>query len=109
MAFCLEKIAIGSYLSMAAHPDGSNRAFFSNQMGKVWLVNIPAQGSEGELELDESNPFVDLTDQVYFDNSKFRMMGMAFHLDFANLIVIRLSGQDAQEDAHVTQMSIVIH
>ncbi|KAI3843906.1 hypothetical protein MKX03_001756, partial [Papaver bracteatum] len=27
---CLEKIANGSYLDMAAHPDGSNRVFLAN-------------------------------------------------------------------------------
>ncbi|KAB2089716.1 hypothetical protein ES319_A03G080400v1 [Gossypium barbadense] len=30
---CLEKIGEGNYLDMVAHPDGSNRAFFSNQQG----------------------------------------------------------------------------
>ncbi|KAK4264252.1 hypothetical protein QN277_025459 [Acacia crassicarpa] len=79
---CLEKIGNGSYLNMVAHPDGSNRAFFSNQMGKVWLATLPAEGSGGKMELDESSPFVDLTDRVYFD-SAFGMMGMAFHPDFA--------------------------
>lgn len=79
---CLEKIGNGSYLNMVAHPDGSNRAFFSNQMGKVWLATLPAEGSGGMMELDESSPFVDLTDQVYFD-TEFGMMGMAFHPDFA--------------------------
>ncbi|MED6216870.1 hipl1 protein [Stylosanthes scabra] len=80
---CLEKIGNGSYLNMVAHPDGSNRAFFSNQMGKVWLATIPADGSGGQLQLDESSPFVDLTDQVYFD-TQFGMMGMAFHPKFAD-------------------------
>lgn len=79
---CLEKIGNGSYLNMVAHPDGSNRAFFSNQMGKVWLATIPEEGSGGELEIDVSSPFVDLTDQVYFD-TQFGMMGMAFHPNFA--------------------------
>ncbi|GLU12285.1 hypothetical protein SLE2022_289790 [Rubroshorea leprosula] len=79
---CLEKIGNGSYLNMAAHPDGSNRAFFSNQEGKIWLATIPKEGSGGTLELDESNPFVDLTDQVHFD-TQFGMMGIAFHPNFA--------------------------
>ncbi|KAK7354125.1 hypothetical protein VNO80_19583 [Phaseolus coccineus] len=79
---CLEKIDNGSYLNMVAHPDGSNRAFFSNQMGKVWLATLPEEGSGGTIALDESSPFVDLTDQVYFD-TQFGMMGMAFHPDFA--------------------------
>ncbi|OIV97086.1 hypothetical protein TanjilG_14000 [Lupinus angustifolius] len=79
---CLEKIGNGSYLNMVAHPDGTNRAFFSNQMGKVWLATLPDEGSGRTLELDESNPFVDLTDQVHFD-TMFGMMGMAFHPNFA--------------------------
>uniref|UniRef100_A0A5B7CBP7 Putative HIPL1 protein-like isoform X1 n=1 Tax=Davidia involucrata TaxID=16924 RepID=A0A5B7CBP7_DAVIN len=80
---CLEKIGNGSYLNMVAHPDGSNRAFFSNQPGKIWLATIPEQGSGEKLGLDESIPFVDLTDQVHYDTS-FGMMGMAFHPNFAH-------------------------
>ena len=80
---CLEKIGNGSYLSMAAHPDGSNLAFFASQQGKIWLATIPDQGSGGSLGLDDSNPFVDLTDEVYFD-TKFGMMGIAFHPNFAH-------------------------
>ncbi|KAL5761894.1 hypothetical protein ACOSP7_018158 [Xanthoceras sorbifolium] len=79
---CLEKIGNGSYLNMVAHPDGSDRAFFSNQAGKIWLVTIPEQGLGGTLGLDESSPFIDLTDEVHFDNS-FGMMGLAFHPNFA--------------------------
>ncbi|KAK7411495.1 hypothetical protein VNO78_02929 [Psophocarpus tetragonolobus] len=79
---CLEKIGNGSFLNMVAHPDGSNRAFFSNQMGRVWLATLPDDGSGGTMELDESSPFIDLTDQVYVD-TVFGMMGMAFHPDFA--------------------------
>ncbi|XP_022994579.1 HIPL1 protein-like [Cucurbita maxima] len=79
---CLEKIGNGSYLNMVAHPDGSNRAFFSNQAGKVWLATIPEMGSGGMLELDESKPFVDLTDVVNLD-TQFGMMGLAFHPNFA--------------------------
>ena len=67
---------------MVAHPDGSNRAFFSNQAGKIWLATIPEQGSGGTMGLDESNPFVDLTDEVHLD-TVFGMMGMAFHPNFA--------------------------
>ncbi|KAL8042143.1 hypothetical protein ABFX02_09G032200 [Erythranthe guttata] len=79
---CLEKIANGSYLNMAAHPDGSNRAFFANQQGKIWLGNIPKQGSGEMLELDEASPFLDITDEVHFD-TEFGMMGIAFHPKFA--------------------------
>lgn len=78
---CLEKIGNGSYLNMVAHPDGSNRAFFSNQQGNIWLATIPEQGSGEVMGLDESNPFVDLTDEVHFD-TLFGMMGMAFHPNF---------------------------
>lgn len=78
---CLEKIGNGSYLAMVPHPDGSNRAFFSNQEGKIWLATIPEQGAGGILGLDESSPFIDLTDEVYFD-TEFGMMGIAFHPNF---------------------------
>ncbi|ESR52921.1 HIPL1 protein [Citrus sinensis] len=79
---CLEKIGNGSYLNMVAHPDGSNRAFFSNQEGKIWLATIPEQGLGETMELDASSPFADLTDEVHFD-TEFGLMGMAFHPNFA--------------------------
>ncbi|XP_065876827.1 HIPL1 protein-like isoform X2 [Euphorbia lathyris] len=79
---CIEKIGNGSYLNMAAHPDGSNRAFFSSQPGKIWLATIPEEGSGGTMQMDESSPFIDLTDEVYF-SSAFGMMGIAFHPNFA--------------------------
>ncbi|CAK9134317.1 unnamed protein product [Ilex paraguariensis] len=79
---CLEKIGNGAYLNMVVHPDGSNRAFFSNQAGKIWLATVPEQDSGETLGLDESSPFVDLTDEVYLDTI-FGMMGMAFHPNFA--------------------------
>lgn len=79
---CLEKIGNGSYLDMAAHPDGSNRAFFSSQEGKIWLATIPEVDSGKVLELDETNPFLDLTDEVHFD-TQFGMMGIAFHPKFS--------------------------
>lgn len=69
---------------MASHPDGTNRAFFSEQSGKVWLANIPEQDSGEILRLeDESSPFVDLTGEVYYDGNSFGLMGMAFHPNFA--------------------------
>lgn len=79
---CLEKIDNGSYLNMVAHPDGSNRAFFSSQGGKIWLATIPDQESGNTMGIDESSPFIDLSDQVYRD-PRFGMMGMAFHPNFA--------------------------
>ncbi|KAI5558743.1 hypothetical protein BDE02_17G062300 [Populus trichocarpa] len=78
---CLEKIANGSYLNMVAHPDGSNRVFLANQPGKIWLATVPAEGSGETLGLDESNPFLDLTDEVYYDTA-LGMMGIAFHPNF---------------------------
>ncbi|KAI3894297.1 hypothetical protein MKX03_001844 [Papaver bracteatum] len=80
---CLEKIGNGSYLNMVAHPDGSNRAFFANQEGKIWLATLPEVDSGGTMELDESSPFLDATDEVHFD-TVFGVMGMAFHPDFAS-------------------------
>ncbi|KAK3136766.1 hypothetical protein QOZ80_5BG0442160 [Eleusine coracana subsp. coracana] len=36
---CLERISTdGSYLTMAAHPDGSSRAILSTKDGKIWLA-----------------------------------------------------------------------
>lgn len=79
---CLEKIATGSYISMVPHPDGSNRALFANQQGKIWLATIPAQGAGGTLELDEDNPFLDLTNEVHSE-ADFGLMSMAFHPNFS--------------------------
>nr|XP_010934011.1 HIPL1 protein [Elaeis guineensis] len=78
---CLERIGNGSYIDMVAHPDGSNRVFFANQAGKIWLATVPEQGSGGTLELDESNPFLDLTDEVHVD-TQLGLMSLAFHPNF---------------------------
>ncbi|KAL6143407.1 hypothetical protein ACLB2K_054102 [Fragaria x ananassa] len=78
---CLEKIGNGSYLNMVPHPDGSNRMFLSDQPGKVWLATVPEEGSGGMLVIDESNPFLDITDQVYAD-IEFGLMGLAFHPNY---------------------------
>ncbi|KMT10430.1 hypothetical protein BVRB_5g115560 [Beta vulgaris subsp. vulgaris] len=78
---CLEKIGNGSYLSMVPLPDGSNRAFFSNQQGKIWLVTLPREGSSGVIELDESRPLLDLSDKVHFD-AEFGLMSIAIHPKF---------------------------
>ncbi|GAA0169189.1 protein-binding activity modulator [Lithospermum erythrorhizon] len=79
---CLEKIGDGTYLNMVAHPDGSNRAFFATQAGKVFLATIPDQDSGQALGLDESSPFVDLSDQVHLDTN-FGLFGLAFHPNFS--------------------------
>ncbi|KAK8954064.1 HIPL1 protein [Platanthera zijinensis] len=80
---CIEKIGNGSYLSLAPHPDGSNRVFLSNQAGLIWLADVPAQGLGGTLELSDSNPFLDLTDIVHSD-TEFGVMGLAFHPNFTS-------------------------
>ncbi|KAL9239548.1 hypothetical protein vseg_013858 [Gypsophila vaccaria] len=79
---CLEKIGNGSYLDMVPHPDGSNRAFFSSQEGKIWLATLPEVGSNGVIEVDESSPFLDLSDIVHFD-AQFGLMSIAAHPKFA--------------------------
>ncbi|XP_031254856.1 HIPL1 protein-like isoform X1 [Pistacia vera] len=78
---CLEKIGSGAYINMVAHPDGSNRVIFSSQEGKIWLANVPEQDSGKTLILDESNPFLDFTDEVHSD-IELGMMGIAFHPKF---------------------------
>ncbi|XP_019224940.1 PREDICTED: HIPL1 protein-like [Nicotiana attenuata] len=80
---CLDKIGNGSYISMVPHPDGSNHIFLCNRQGKVWIATVPEDGSNGMLELDESKPFLDITDQVHFDD-QFGFTGMAFHPNFVN-------------------------
>ncbi|XP_016566746.2 HIPL2 protein-like [Capsicum annuum] len=80
---CLEKIGNGFYIGMAPHPDGSNRVFLWNQQGKVWLTAVPEDGSNEVLELDESKPFLDITNQVLF-SLQFGVMGMEFHPDFVS-------------------------
>ncbi|XP_009762101.1 HIPL1 protein-like [Nicotiana sylvestris] len=80
---CLEKIGNGSYIGMAPHLDGSNRVFLWNQQGKIWIATVPEDGSNGVLELDESKPFLDITDQVLFGN-QYGVLGMEFHPNFVN-------------------------
>lgn len=79
---CLEKIGDGSYIDMAPHPDGSNRAFFANMQGKIWLAKIPFEGSNEILEIDESKTFVDISDNVLFDSGH-GLMSVAFHPNFS--------------------------
>uniref|UniRef100_A0A0E0E8D1 Glucose/Sorbosone dehydrogenase domain-containing protein n=1 Tax=Oryza meridionalis TaxID=40149 RepID=A0A0E0E8D1_9ORYZ len=79
---CLERVGNGSYLNMAPHPDGSNRVFLSNQAGKVFVATVPAQGSGKPLQVDAATPFLDITDEVHFDN-EFGLLGLAFHPEFA--------------------------
>ena len=78
---CLEKIDNGSYLNMVAHPDGSNQVFLSDQSGKIWLATVPEQESGETLAIDESSPFLDITDEVFTD-TEFGLLGIAFHPKF---------------------------
>jgi hypothetical protein len=79
---CLESVGNGSYINMAAHPDGSNRVFLGNQAGKVYLATIPAHGSGEAMRVDPAAPFLDVSDEVVFDN-EFGLLGLAFHPEFA--------------------------
>ncbi|XP_062202828.1 HIPL1 protein-like [Phragmites australis] len=72
---CLERISAGSYLNMAAHPDGSGRVFLSSRDGTIWLASMPKRGSGAALRVHR--PFLDLTDRVL------GLAGVAFHPEFA--------------------------
>ncbi|KAI3762818.1 hypothetical protein L1987_53259 [Smallanthus sonchifolius] len=78
---CLEKLGNESFIDMVALNDGSNRAFFANQKGQIWLATIPETGSGGLLHIDESNPYLDLTDEVHFDTAT-GLMSIAIHPNF---------------------------
>lgn len=80
---CLEKLGNSSYVYMVPHPDGSNRVFVCNQKGKIWLAMVPevGSGSSQTLMIDESDPFLDLSDQVQFA-TEMGLMSMAFHPNF---------------------------
>ncbi|KAJ3670155.1 hypothetical protein LUZ60_010479 [Juncus effusus] len=78
---CLERLDNGTYINFVPHPDGSNRVFLTTQAGKIYLVNIPIQGSKQILQFDPSKPFLDISDLVHFDN-EFGLMGLAFHPNF---------------------------
>ncbi|XP_051187666.1 HIPL1 protein isoform X2 [Lolium perenne] len=80
---CLEKIGNGSYLNMVAHPDGSSKAFFSRQDGKIWLATVPEQGMQDGLQIDEMSPFLDLATEGHL-SSDLGLVGVAFHPDFTN-------------------------
>jgi hypothetical protein len=80
---CLEKIGSGSYLNMVAHPDGSSKAFFTREDGKIWLANVPDHGMQDSLQIDETSPFLDLATQGHL-SSDLGLVGVAFHPDFVN-------------------------
>jgi len=81
-SICLERLAgaggTTTYLGMAAHPDGSGRAFLYTQDGKVWLVAVPARGSGAALQVDGGDgAILDLTARAL------RLTGLALHPEFA--------------------------
>jgi hypothetical protein len=68
---------------MVAHPDGSNKAFFSRQDGKIWLATLPEPGMQDGLQIDEMSPFLDLATEGHL-SSDLGLVDLAFHPDFAN-------------------------
>nr|XP_043639570.1 HIPL1 protein-like [Erigeron canadensis] len=80
---CLEKIGNSTYVHMVPHPDGSNRVFVCNQKGKIWLAVVPEVGSSQSLMVDESDPYLDLSDQVKFA-TEMGLMSMAVHPNFTS-------------------------
>ncbi|PWA73783.1 six-bladed beta-propeller, TolB-like protein [Artemisia annua] len=78
---CLEKLGNSSYIHMVPYPDGLNHVFVCNQKGKIWLAVVPDVGSSQSLMIDESEPFLDLSDQVQF-GTEMGLMSMAFHPNF---------------------------
>ncbi|KAJ1265862.1 hypothetical protein BS78_08G105900 [Paspalum vaginatum] len=78
---CLEKISMGSYVTMAAHPDSSDQVFMSSQDGKIWQASMPEQGSRVAMRVTD-HLFLDLTHRVHYDAAH-GLMGVAFHPEFA--------------------------
>ncbi|XP_043692879.1 HIPL1 protein-like [Telopea speciosissima] len=75
---CLEKVSNVTYTHMVGHPDGSNRVFLTDQIGRIWLATVPKMGS-GETLVPTL--FLDLSDKVYSDYL-LGLMGIAFHPNF---------------------------
>lgn len=81
VGICLERLFNESYTNIQPHPDGSRRIFLATQSGKIFLATVPPQGSGKTLDVDLSNPFIDLTDTVHYDN-EFGLNGFTFHPNF---------------------------
>ncbi|KAG9152828.1 hypothetical protein Leryth_017655 [Lithospermum erythrorhizon] len=80
---CIEKIGNSSYIALAPHPDDSTRIFLASHRGKIWLATVPKEGSRSPMKIRDSNPFLDISDQVINDDA-FGLIGMAFHPNFAH-------------------------
>eukprot|EP00249_Psilotum_nudum_P014610 c24913_g1_i2 orf=576-2723(+) len=78
---CFEKIDSGVYLNMVPHPDGSNRVFVATQDGKIFLAEVPIVGSGKPLSMNESSPFLDISDRVT-STGEYGLLGVAFHPNF---------------------------
>ncbi|KAJ1273881.1 hypothetical protein BS78_05G018800 [Paspalum vaginatum] len=82
---CLERLTSAGtpyqFQGMAAHPDGSGRAFFyTRDSTKVWLATVPAQGIALELQVDGA-PFLDLA--AVTEGALIRLVGLELHAEFA--------------------------
>ena len=68
--------------------DGSNRLFVVEQKGVILVINNIAANIQIEVQLNGldaiSNVFLDIQDQVLFDESELGMLGLAFHPDYEN-------------------------
>ena len=60
-AMCMERISEEQYMGMTPHPDGSTRAFLRDVGSKIWLVELPKEGSGYGLKQPRT-PFIDLSD-----------------------------------------------
>ncbi|KAJ1266313.1 hypothetical protein BS78_08G141200 [Paspalum vaginatum] len=79
LRLCLERLyAAGTYLGMAALPDGSGRALLYTHDSNIWLATVPRAGSGAALQVDDDGaPFLDLSDRAL------RITGLALHPRFA--------------------------
>lgn len=81
IGMCLEKSDAVHTLTLWVTLKGRTRLFFSNQKGRIWLATIPKIESSRGLDLDDSNPFLDFTYEIYFD-TQFGLMLIALHPNF---------------------------
>jgi glucose/arabinose dehydrogenase len=68
--------------------DGSNRLFVVEQKGVILVINNIPANIQIEVQLNGldaiSNVFLDIQNQVLFDESELGMLGLAFHPDYEN-------------------------
>lgn len=65
--------------------DGSNRLFVVEQKGVILVINNIPANNQIEVQLNGldaiSNVFLDIQDQVLFDESELGLLGLTFHPD----------------------------